>query len=297
MKQFVQNNRKWLGYVLYAVIITALLLYLRFPSEVIKDYLETRNDRSNSPFALSVGQVSLSLPFGLKLQETQVSNRANHNKVIFRADRLSIRPIIGTLLGGKLKLCFEGIAYDGILKGCAKFDEKRLQAPFSATIALKGIRMGKYDLRGLMGRHMEGRLDGNVAYDAKSNLLIEGSGEADLRLSDGRLQLLQPILSLDSIDFKQVSIKMALQGRKISLRQVALEGPQLRGTLSGIISLQKEIGKSRLDLRGTLEPFADFFKSLPGTRNMVKLFQRRLKRGTLSFIIRGTLTEPSIQFT
>ncbi len=297
MKQFIQNNRKWLGYVLYAVIITAVLLYLRFPSEVIKDYLEKRTDTSNSPFALSVRQVSPSLPFGLKLQETRVSHRANPNKVIFRADRLSVRPIIGTLLGGKLKLCFEGMAYEGALKGCAKFYEKRLQAPFSASIALKDIHMGQYDLRSLIGRHMEGRLDGKLAYNGKNNLLIEGSGEADLRLSDGRLQLLQPILSLDSIDFKQVSIKMALQGRKINLTKVALEGPHMRGTLSGVISLQKEIGKSRLNLRGTIEPFADFFKSLPGTRDMVKLFQRRLKRGTLTFIIQGTLIEPSIQFT
>jgi hypothetical protein len=82
--------------------------------------------------------------------------------------------------------------------------------------------------------------------------LIEGSGAADLRLSDGRLELLQPILSLDSIDFDQVSIKMALQNRRINLTQVALEGPNMRGTLSGIINLGKEIGNSRLDLRGTI---------------------------------------------
>ena len=297
MKQFIRKNQKWFGYVLYAVIITAGLLYLRFPSEVIKDYLETRGERSHSPFDLSVGQVSPSLPFGLKLQETQVSQSANPNKIIFRADRLSIRPTIGTLLVGKLNLRFEGLAYDGVLKGYANFSEKSLQAPFSASIVLRDIRMGKYDLRSLIGRHVEGKLDGTVAYNGKNNLLIEGSGEADLRLSDGRLELLQPILSLDSIDFSQVTIKMALQNRKINLTQVALEGPNMRGTLSGIISLRTEIGKSRLDLRGTIEPFSDFFKSLPGTRDTVKLFQRRLKRGTLTFVIRGTLAEPSIQFT
>ena len=295
--QFIRKNQKWLGYVLYAVIITAGLLYLRFPSEVIKDYLETRGERSNSPFELSVGQVSPSLPFGLKLQETQISQSANPNKIIFRADRLSIRPTIRTLFMGKLNLSFEALAYDGELKGYAHFDEKSLTPPFSASIVLKDISMGKYDLRSLIGRHLEGRLNGTVDYNGKNNLLIEGRGEADLRLSDGRLELLRPILSLDSIDFSQVFIKMALQNRKISLTQVALEGPNMRGTLSGIISLQKEIGKSRLDLRGTIEPFSDFFKSLPGTRDVVKLFQRRLKRGTLTFIIRGTLTEPSIQFT
>jgi type II secretion system protein N len=196
-----------------------------------------------------------------------------------------------------LNLCFESIAYDGVLKGCANFIEKSLQSPFSASMVLRHIRLGKYDLRSLIGRHVEGRLDGSVTYNGKTDLLIEGSGEANLRLSDGRLELLQPILSLDSIDFKQVSIKLALRNRKINLTQVALEGPSMRGTLSGIISLQKDIGESRLDLKGTIEPFSDFFKSLPGTRDMVKLFQRRLKRGTLTFTIRGTLTEPSIQFT
>ena len=69
------------------------------------------------------------------------------------------------------------------------------------------------------------------------------------------------------------------------------------GNENAEINLRKEIGTSRLDLRGTIEPFSDFFKSLPGTQDTVKLFKRRLKRGTLSFTIRGTLTEPSIQFT
>jgi type II secretion system protein N len=297
MKQFIRKNQKWFGYVLYAVIITAGLLYLRFPSGLIKDYLETRGERSNSPFSVSIGQVSPSLPFGLKLQETRVSQRAKPNKIIFRADRVSIKPTIGSLLVGKLNLCFEGLAYDGVLKGCANFTEKRLQAPFSTSVVLKDIRMGKYDLPSLIGRHVEGSLEGSITYIGKNNLLMEGRGEADLRLLDGRVELLQPILSLDSIDFNQVSIKMALQNRKSNLTQVALEGPNMRGTLSGIISLQKEMGKSRLDLRGTIEPFSDFFESLPGTRDTVKLFQRRLKRGTLSFTIRGTLSEPSIQFT
>jgi type II secretion system protein N len=293
MKHFIRK----IGYVLYAVLITAGLLYLRFPAEAIKDYLEAKGERSNSRFGLSIGQVSPSLPFGLKLLEAQVSQSANPNKIIFRANRLSIRPSIGILLGGKLKLCFEGLAYDGVLEGCANFDEKALQAPFSTSIALKDIRLGKLDLQSLIGRHVEGSLDGSITYNGKNNLLIEGSGAADLRLSDGRLELLQPILSLDSIDFDQVSIKMALQNRRINLTQVALEGPNMRGTLSGIINLGKEIGNSRLDLRGTIEPFSDFFKSLPGTQDTVKLFKRRLKRGTLSFTIRGTLSEPSIQFT
>ncbi len=293
----IRKNKKWFGYILYGILITAALLYFRFPSEALKDYLETKADRSHPGFDLSIGHVSPSLPFGLKLLKTEFSQNANPNKIIFRADRILVNPAIGSLVRGKLKLCFDGLTYDGVLKGCVRFREASLKAPLSTTIALKDIRIGEYDLPNLIGRHVEGSLGGTITYKGKLNPLIEGSGEADLRLSDGRLQLLQPILTLDSIDFNVVSIRMVLQNQKINLTRVELEGPTMRGTLSGVIRLRKEILKSSLDLRGTIEPFADFFKSLPGTRDTVKLFKQRLKRGTLSFIIRGTLTEPSIKFT
>ncbi len=297
MKQFIQKNRKWFGYVVYAVLVAAVLLYFLFPSEALKDYLETKAGKSGSSFDLSIGQVSPSLPFGLKLLKTQVTQNAKPRGVLFRADALSVRPAIGALLRGKWKLCFKGLAYDGVLKGCTDFSEKSLQPPFSTSMTFRDIRMDKYDLPSLMGRHVEGTLNGTVTYEGKNNLFIQGLGEADLRLTDGRLELLQPILSLDAIEFKEVSIKMVLKDGKINLARADLQGPNMRGTLSGIIHLKKDLSDSRLELRGTIEPFADFFKSLSGTRDTVRLFRQRLNRGGLSFIIRGTLKEPSIQFT
>lgn len=297
MKPFIQKNKKWFGYVLYAVLVAAVLLYFRFPSEALKDYLETKAAKSDSPFGLSIGQVSPSLPFGLKLLKTQVTQNAKPRAVLFRADALSVRPTIGALLRGKLKLCFQGLAYDGVLKGCTDFSENSLQPPFSTSMTFRDIRMDKYDLPRLIGRHLEGTLNGTVTYKGKNNVFIQGLGEADLRLTGGRLELLQPILSLDDIAFKEVSIKMVLRDGKINLARAELQGPNMRGTLSGIIHLRKDISDSRLDLRGTIEPFADFFKSLSGTRDTVRLFRQRLNRGGLSFIIRGTLKDPSIQFT
>ena len=297
MNHMKRQNRKWFAYALCGVLLTAGLLFFRFPSEALKDYLQAKAERSNPPLRLSIGDVSPSLSFGLDFRKTELSRHASPDKILFRADSFSVRPSIWSSLRGKLRLYFDGLAYDGALKGWVQFKKNGLEAPFNTSIALKDIRMGEHDhLPSLIARHVEGSLDGTISYNGKNESLIEGTGEADLRLSVGRVELLQPILSLDSIDFNEVLVKMILKNQKINLTKVELKGPNMHGSLSGTVSLRKELMKSSLDLRGTIDPFADFFESLPGTRDTVKSFKQRLKRGTLSFIVRGTLRRPRIKF-
>jgi type II secretion system protein N len=111
------------------------------------------------------------------------------------------------------------------------------------------------------------------------------------------VELLQPLLTLTSIEFNEMEIEVAFKKQKIKVTRLELMGQQLHGTLSGTITLNDKIAKSSLHLSGTIEPFAAFFKSTPGTIDTVKFFKQRLKKGTLSFVIHGTLGQPRIEFT
>ncbi len=102
---------------------------------------------------------------------------------------------------------------------------------------------------------------------------------------------------VEAIEFDEILIKLALQNQRVDLNHVELKGREISGTLSGTINLKKDLLKSSLDLSGSIEPFADFFKSLTGTRDTMKLFQQRLKRGRLLFTIRGTISNPRMRFT
>ncbi len=297
MKNFAWKHKKWFGYTLYGILLTIGLLYYLFPSDAIRDYLQARVDRANPQLRLSVGHVSPSFTLGLKLLETQLFYKANPDRFSFKADRLVIRPTIWSFLQGNPGFCFDGLMYGGALKGCVRITKENVKAPFAGSVELKDISVGDYDdLQVLIGRHVKGRLGGTITYSGSYNSMVGGSGEADLKLSEGLIELLQPILMLESIDFSELLIKLVLKNQKIKLTHVELKGPNMRGTLSGVVSLKKEFLKSSLNLRGTIEPFADFFKSLPGTRDTVKFFKQRLKRGKLSFIIHGTLTEPRMKF-
>jgi type II secretion system protein N len=298
MKRFVSDYKKWVGYVLFALILTVMLLYYRFPLDALRDYLQVMTGRANPHLVLSLDRVKLAFPIGLKLIQTEVALKNMPERVVLRADSLLLKPGLWSLLRGEATYCFDCVAYQGNVSGCVSFDRDRTKGLLDSQIELSNISIGDYAyLLDLIGRHVQGTLNGTVSYAGQYNLLMDGSGEANLRLSGGRVELLQPFLTVESIDFSEMEIEMALKKQKINVTRLELKGPQFRGTLSGTITLKQEFAKSGLDLKGKIEPFAALFKSTAGNVDTVQFFKQRLKGGTLPFVIQGTLGEPEIKFT
>ncbi len=299
MKRFISEYRKWLGYILYALILTVVLLYYCFPSDAVRDYVQAKGDRANPPLTFSAGRIGPSIPIGLKFMKTEVSLQDAPNSLILKADRLWLKRPLWSLFLGKPQYSFHCIAYKGDVSGTVRFEKDQPQQGFiDMEMALKNIHVGNYPyLSHLIGRPIEGILGGTVSYRGKYSPMLDGSGEANLKLSDGRVELLQPFLTLESIDFDEMEIDMVFEKQGIRVTRLALKGQQLRGTLSGTVALKEEIAKSTLDLSGTIEPFAALFKNTTDAQNTVAFLKERLNKGTLSFSIQGTLGKPKVQFT
>ena len=91
-------------------------------------------------------------------------------------------------------------------------------------------------------------------------------------------------------------MKMKLKNKKMTLSDVGLQGPAVKGQLSGTITLNNDIPASRLDLRGTIEPLGGLFGNLKGGSNSLKFLRRSLKNLQRSFVIRGTFRDPEFKF-
>jgi len=298
MKHFISKNKKRFGYLLFALVLTAALLYYRFPSDVLRDYLQATADKVTPTLLLSIDRIEPSIPIGLNFLKTKVAFKDIPDRVIFTADSFLLRPQLMALLRGKSKYSFRCVAYKGDLSGCVYIKRDGAKGFIDTEIELKDIHIGDYTyLAYLIGRHVEGTLGGTISYKGRHDSLTTGSGKANLTLSHGRVKLLQPLLTFDSIDFNEMGIEMVLKKQKIKIARLEFKGQQLQGALSGTITLKEEFAKSSLDLRGTIEPFAAFFKNATGIQDTVKFFKERLNMGTLSFVIRGTLKEPRIKFT
>lgn len=294
----VQRNskpRKYLGYILFSILLLVALLYFRFPSEALKTYVQRTADEMSPHYQVSIGNAEVAFPFGVNLLATTVVPRTSPGTRVFFTEKLFIRPELISFLMGHLKYRFECAAYNGEVTGILRFQGRDMDGPFTTTLELSDIRMADHDdLAALIGRSVKGTVGGTINYSGQPDLLINGTGEANLMFSDGSVQLLEPILGLAAVNFDSLRIKMVLDKRKISLTDVALEGPDLKGTLSGTVSLRKNFYSSRLSLRGSIEPL----EGMPGgkdTSDAMKFLKRGLRRGKISFVIRGTPRDPRIR--
>jgi len=167
----------------------------------------------------------------------------------------------------------------------------------NAEVKLEAVRVGDHEnLGGLIGRSVQGLLSGTISYSGRRERVLNGSGQANFRLTDGRIELLSPLLTLEAIDYSEVTINMVLNRKRVNLTRLELEGPMLRGTVTGIIRLKEELEKSNIDLKGTIEPFAPLFKEAEGAQSVLKFFKGKLRKGALPFRIRGTIAHPRITF-
>jgi type II secretion system protein N len=296
IKQKAWKNKKWLGYILFAILLTASLLYYRFPSDAFRNYLQATAERINSRYLLSIGYVSPTFPPGFSLRKTKLSLKINPDDGLFMADSVVITPEIWSFLKGRSGYRFKCLAYRGVLKGSIHFFGNSINSPFSASADFKDIRIDDYStVSSITGSDIKGVIEGTIEYSGQLNSLIDGAGEAKITVSNGRVKLPQPILSFESIDFDVIRMTMSLNDQKIYLKHVGLKWQEIAGELSGTIFLTKEISKSRLNLKGAIELLTGRVKGSKETMNVVRLLRTQAKNGKLNFIVGGTFSSPTFR--
>ena len=298
IKEFLSKRQGWSRYLLFGLILTAALLYYRFPSDAVLGFVQAKGRAASPRLDIAVERIAPSVLIGLKFMQAKVALEESPDSILLSADRLLVKPKLLSLLSGKTKFSFHCEAYQGDVKGSIYFEKEPNTGFIDTEMALSNIHIGDYSyFSRLLGRPLEGTLGGTVAYSGQYKPMLDGSGEANLKLSDGKLELLQPFLTLKSIDFSEMEVEMVFKKQKIDVTRLALKGKQLQGTLSGSITLGKQFAESSLDLKGTIEPFAALFKSGGGAQDTVAVLKQRLNKGTLSFLIRGTIKAPEVKFT
>jgi len=229
MRQIISRHKKLIGYAIYGILLTIGLLYFRFPSESLKGYLLATADRLAPRYLVSFKGIGLSFPPGLKLVKPRLSLRETPDARLFTAESLLVRPMIGSLIKGENKYYFACQANRGDITGRIDFKKNSVDSPISTSIQLKDIRINDYGLLPIIGRNIRGILCGSITYSGQYQSLIYGAGEADLLITGGHVELIEPIADFDSIDFNDLRIKILLEKQKINLTSVELRGKLIQG--------------------------------------------------------------------
>lgn len=289
------KNKKWLGYALYVVLVTAMLLYYLFPAQAVEEFLDNSVSRINPEFAFKAEKIRPWIPAGLRITAGKIYLSNTPDPAVFKTDSFFIGPQILKLVKGEYSFDLDGKAYKGDINGTLHFTGAEKDV-FASEITFRNFALAEYNFLTEKFKHrLSGNLSGEIAYSNKSAGTAGGSGRLDLRLRDGRLQFSVPLFNISSLDLQSIKLEAELNRRQITIIKAELAGPEANGSMTGSIQLQKDISLSQLNLKGTLEPLPEFYKNHPEIRELLKAMKKRVKRGQYFFTLTGTLGDPKFK--
>ena len=292
----MKNGLKISGYVIYAILVTMALLYYRFPSEAFCEHLIRMAGRMDPEIIFSTRSLHPSFPPGLRMLAPVFSLKEHPEKAVFEARQLSVSPGIGSFLRGDVVYFFDALAYGGTIKGHIQFNKNGDAADLS--VSLKNVRIHEYGFLPDFGfGDFSGNLKGDVTYSGPPGQPIRGAGTGNIRISEGKIDLLTPFLGLETIPFGKLQAQLILKNGTVNVKKVSLDGKGFQGSLSGTIHLNRIMIHSRLNLKGVIEPFAPFLGTLKGGPALLSLFHGGREPHKRSFIIQGTFRTPKFRFT
>ncbi|MFC1886317.1 type II secretion system protein GspN, partial [Thermodesulfobacteriota bacterium] len=142
-------------------------------------------------------------------------------------------------------------------------------------------------------RSIWGLLSGTATFSSKG--LIR-SGSAKLSLSDCRVTLISPLIPVDQLTFENVETELGLNNRKFEIKKCNLKGQQVNGTITGFVTLNNPIGKSRLNLNGIIKPHHVFLAELKKNLPANLLPKKRPGAGGFRIRLKGTIEAPGFDF-
>ena len=286
-------TKKVLGYFLWAMVLTMVLVIWRFPYESLQEKLEAVASASLG-LQFDLTDMSFTIPPGLKFSKCTVRSMDIGSKSLFEATKVHTRFKLLPLLKGNLVFSLRSKAYGGSLSGDFRlapihnFQNYRMRV-WAETVRLEdqsGISL-------LLGRPLEGEISGEIELEGVVGDLINAAGGGNVKLVDGSCPIDFPYLKAKTLEGLEVSATIELSGGSFKISDCQFNGKGFQGTLTGDVRLQPGLTNSVLNLAGRGQVEAEMINLPADKRRVAEAFLNRGK--PLPFQVRGTIGEPRLQ--
>lgn len=283
-----------LFYLLYAVVLTAALLYLRFPTEKFRAYCEKKVESILVDSDCSIEGIGYRPPFSLLFTNFQLVREMDGQSSTFMLHRLAVTPVLPDFLhtfqlGGEL--------YQGSMAMKVALDNQEKTFALS-DIALSGVSLEEMAANvHLLDRQVSGKMHLSGNYRANLSAPFKGTGKGELRIEEGSVELLQPILSLRNLTFDRISTNLALEKEMVRFDGGTFNGKEIGAEFSGEMRLASPLPNSIVILGGQLTPRDNFLAAHPGEKRLVEQLLRRYRTNALPFKVGGTVRRPTFRFS
>lgn len=287
----MNNTKKIFLYVLYIIAAFVFFLYILFPSDVVKTYIENKLGGINPDLSISIDNINPVFPPGVRLNTVSFYYIRS---LLLDAETVKIVPGIFSVFSSKTAFSFKGVAYDGIIKGKAEIEGNAGHIKIDTDLsgiqikdipAIKitaGVEKEIYKVSGI--------LDGKIIYsNNKGSDRVMG---AKLGISDCRIKLKEPVFNHETFIFSKVEADLATVKKRLQIKSCTIEGDKVNASLSGYIVTKKNVGSSVLNLKGKIKLKPLFLGNMK--KNLLaSIFPEKMSgNSSFSFKIGGTFNNP-----
>lgn len=282
-----------LCYFAYALLLTVVLLYVRFPAEKFKAYCEKRIERLLPGSTCNVDHIAYRFPLTTVLETIIISRVVDGQESDIIVDQLAIYP---EPLQFWRAFNLKGEMYSGWFEAGLDFDT-RAQTFQLENIRLEGVEAGELAQSiGLTDREISGIVGFSGEYQAQNSHPSDGTGKGIVEVVTGSMALLQPILALSTIEFEKIAVSLTRENGILRFMDGELLGEEIVADFTGEIRLATPLLNSNILIKGHLEPEDGFLRSHPEEQLVVQRLLQRYKMTVLPFKVGGTVKRPLFRF-
>ncbi len=284
-------------YFVYTLGAFVFFLYLLFPGEKMAAHLSHTLNPSLAPVEMSMAHFKLYPPLGVGGEEIVFSFPDGEQVVL---DSLWLKPHWTTFFDESKSIGFDMQLYRG--KGFGTFKvplslEKGLNtmlSTYGADVEFDGIAVEHFHYGFPQGDVTLSCLAGGRFTLSKSPDRAPG-GTGEITISNCAIEMdLLSALGMTGVHFSTVKITCRLQDNRLEILGCRATGPEMTIEMSGKVALATPLSKSRLDLKGRVQPDAGYLAGFSNLPPMMSALLGRFKGRGVPFKIQGRLDSPGV---
>ncbi len=274
--------------ILLGILLFILFLYIGFPYDTLKrriiEELEVK-----TPFLYEIEEVRPYLLSGLTFKNVLIYASVGSERVkVLGVERFRVTVSLLPLLWKKTSLRLSGKVLGGTVEGGIS----KRGGQGELTLLERDVKLQKiHILRDVLGVEMAGILNGKTIFTLGGGGISKQSGTAEFTIGEAMLSRL-PLPGIAPLRVGRIQGSIELKQGTIIINDLDFTGGDLNGKVLGNILLNTHFYQSRLDLRITIKPSAEFVTRY---RAILSLLGRQGQTEELyAFSLRGTLLQPHL---
>jgi type II secretion system protein N len=294
MNPFKNRPLLFCSLIIYTLLLTAVLLYLRFPAENFKLFCQIKLEQLLPGIQCSIGELRYKFPMSMEVNTITFRDKQKKSQTLCTIDQATILPKL-TAPGSRFQVGLK--AYGG------EHDFSISIKKSKQIVTLNDIHLAHLDLANIpfLKQTLQGEITGSFSGSGMYQSVWNNgkpirSGRGSMVIEKGSFNLLFPILSLKKIDLKEFKTDFILQKDRMQFTKGHFQGKELKGEFAGNLTLRVPFKHSEFDFNGALEPLPSLLKKSRYAQNMVIQLKKQHNRSTLPFLLQGSVQRPRFKF-